>query len=74
MLVDLNIWSAYVGSLVLKRMYFVAYLVVGFHSHLHLSSFNLNTNIHMKGECKTVLSPCKRGGGIYYFNKKFLLF
>jgi len=26
-------------------MFFVAYLVVGFHSHIHLSSFNINTNI-----------------------------
>ena len=46
-----------------KRMYFVAYLVVGFNSLLHLSSFNINTNIHMKGECKTAPSLCKRGGG-----------
>jgi len=37
-------------------MYFRAYLVVGFHSHIHLSSFNINTNIHIKGECKTVPS------------------
>jgi len=44
-------------------MYFVAYLVVGFHSHLHLSPFNINSNIHMKGECKTDTSLCKRGGG-----------
>ena len=28
-----------------KHMFFVAYLVVGFHSHIHLSSFNINTNI-----------------------------
>jgi len=57
-----------------KHMYFVAYLVVGFHSHLHLSSFNTNTNIHMKGECNTVPSLCKRGGGIFFLNKKLLLF
>jgi len=62
-----------------KHMYFLAYLVCGFYSHLHLSSFNINTNIHMKGECKTVQSLCKRGGGIYFckinvFNKKLLFF
>jgi len=49
-----------------KHMYFLAYLVGGFHSHLHLSSFNININIHMKGECKTVPSLCKGGGGIYF--------
>jgi len=54
-----------------KHIYFLAYLVVGFHSHLHLSSFNINTNIHMKGECKTVPSLCKRGGGIYVCKKCF---
>jgi len=59
---------------------FFAYLVVGFHSHLHLSSFNINTNIHMKGECKTVPSLCKRGGQAFMFckmnvlNKKLLFF
>jgi len=57
-------------------MYFLAYLVGGFHSHLHLSSFNINTNIHIKGECKTVPSLCKRRGGINFckikvLNKKF---
>jgi len=60
-------------------MYFLAYLLVGFHSHLHLSSFNINTYIYMKGECKTVPSLCKRGGGIYFCkinvsNKKLLFF
>ena len=59
-------------------MYLLAYLVGGFYSHLHLSSFNINTNIHMKGECKTVPSLCKRRGGIYcckinVLNKKFFL-
>jgi len=42
-------------------MYFVAYLVVGFHSHLHLSSFNININIHIKGEYKAVPSLYKGG-------------
>ena len=56
-----------------KHIYFVAYLVVGFHLHLHRSSFNINTNIQMKGECKTVPSLCKRGGGIF-INKILLLF
>ena len=28
----------------------------------------------MKGESKTAPSLCKRGGGIYFFNKKLLLF
>jgi len=55
-------------------MYFVACLVLGFHSHLHLSSFNKNTNIHMKGECKTVPSLCRGEGHIvlqkYVLNKK----
>jgi len=58
-------------------MYFLAYLVCGFHSHL--SSFNINTNIHVKGEYKTVPSLCKRGGGIYFckinvLNKKLFVF
>jgi len=57
----------------IKRMYFVAYLVVGFHSHLHLSSFNINTNIHMKAECKTVPNLCKRGGVIYFFKQKIVV-
>ena len=47
MLVDLNIWCVYVESL-LNIMYFVAYVVVSFHSHLHLFSFNINTNIHVQ--------------------------
>ena len=47
-------------------MYFLAYLVGGFHSHLHLSSFNINIIIHMKRECKTVPSLCKKGEGIYF--------
>jgi len=61
-------------------MYFVVYLVVGFHSHLPLSSFNINTNIYMKGECKADPSQCKRGGGLFcklnVLNKKlfFLTF
>jgi len=37
-------------------MYFIAYLVGEFYSHLHLSFLNINTNIHMKGECTTVPS------------------
>jgi len=79
MLVDLNIWCVYVESLVTKHMYFVAYLVVGFHSHLHLSSFNINTIIHMKGECKSDPSLCKRGGRYWFckmnvLNKKLLFF
>jgi len=63
MLVDLNIWCVYVT----KHMYFVAYLVVGFQTHLHLSFFNINTNNYMKGECKTVPSLCKRGGQVVFF-------
>jgi len=60
-------------------MYFVAYLVVGFHSHLHLSSFNINTNIHMKGEYKAVPSLYKRGKAFIFckmnvLNKKLLFF
>jgi len=61
-------------------MYFVAYFVVGFHSHLHLFSLNINTNIHMKGECKTVPSMCKRWGQAFMFckmnvlNKKVVVF
>jgi len=51
-------------------MYFLAYLVGGFHSHLHLSSFNINTNIYMKGECKTVPILCKRGGGHLFLQNK----
>ena len=51
-----------------KHMYFVAYLVVSFYLHLHLSSFNINTNIHMmKGECKTVPCLCKRECQTFYF-------
>jgi len=63
-----------------KHMYFIAYLVVGFQTHLHLSSFNINTNNYMKGECKTVPSLCKRGGQAFIFlqmnvlNKKLLFF
>ena len=62
-----------------KHMYFLAFLVGGFLSHLHLSSFNINTNIYMKGECKTVPSLCKSGRGIYFckinvLNKKLLFF
>ena len=67
MLEDLNIWCVYVESLINVNMYFVPYLVVGFHSHLHLSSFNIHSNIHMKGGCKTVPSMCKRGGGHLFF-------
>jgi len=52
-----------------KRIYFVAYLVVGFHSHLHISSFKINTNSRMKGECKAVPSMCKRRGGIYFLTE-----
>jgi len=48
-----------------KHMYFVVYLVVGFHSHLPLTSFNINTNIHMKVECMAVSSLCKRGGRLF---------
>jgi len=54
----------------IKHMYFVAYLFVDFHSHLLLSYFNINTNIHMKGECKTDPSLYKRGGGIYVLQDK----
>jgi len=52
-------------------MYFLAFLVVGFHSLLHLSSFNINTNIHMKGECKTVPSLCKEKGAFIFCQKCF---
>ena len=51
-----------------KHMYFVACLVFG--SHLHLSSFNKNTYIHMKIECKTVSSLCKGEGTYICFCKK----
>ena len=52
-------------------MYFVVYLVVGFHSHLPISSFIINTNIHMEGECKTDPSLCKRGGRLIFANECF---
>ena len=51
-----------------KHMYFLAYLVCGFYSHLHLSSFNINTNIHMKGECKT--KSVLKGRGAFIFLTK----
>jgi len=70
MLVDLNIWCVYVERLLNIIMYFVACLVLGFHSHLHLSSFNKNTNIHMKSECKTVPSLCKGEGAYICFLQK----
>ena len=54
-----------------KHMYFVACLVLG--SHLHLSSFNINTNINMKRECKTVPSLCKGEGAYICFCKKNVL-
>ena len=51
-------------------MYFVAYLVVVFHSHLHLSSFNINTNIHMKGEWRQS-KVCEKGrSGIYFLQNE----
>jgi len=50
-------------------MYFVVYLVV--HSHLHISSFNIYTIIHMKEECKADPSLCKRGGRYFLQNECF---
>ena len=38
LIVDLKIWCVYVEN-VLNIIYFVAYLVVGFHLHLHVFSF-----------------------------------
>ena len=61
-------------------MYCVAYLVVGFHSHLHVFSFNINTYIHIQWEYKTVRSLCKMGGRHFFcckitvLNKTLLLF
>jgi len=55
-------------------MYFGGYLVVGFHSHFHLSSFNINTNIHMPWKESArqsqvhvhVCVSVKGEGGIYF--------
>jgi len=79
MLVGVNFWYVYVESLLNIIMYFVVYLVVGFHSHLHLSSFNINTNIHMKGEYKADPSLYKMGKAFIFckmnvLNKKLLFF
>jgi len=49
------------------------WLLVFIHIYIY-PFFIINTNIHIKGECKTVPSLCKRGGGIYCFNKQLLLF
>jgi len=66
-----NIWCVYVSSFLNICIFLHICIVGGFHSHLHLSSFNINTSIPMKGECKTVPSLCKRGGEIYFCKINF---
>ena len=53
-----------------KRMYFLAYLVGGFHSHLHISSFNINTNIPMKGASARQSQVCVKGKGHLFLQNK----
>jgi len=57
-----SLYSLYV------HMYFVAYLVVGFHSHLHMSSLNINTNIHIKESARQT-QVCVKGEGAFMFCK-----